>query len=36
VKELADLWQKQTDEYVALAKLTLAGQPKGKAKKKAH
>ena len=33
-KELADLWQKQTDEYVALAKLTLAGQPKGKAKKK--
>jgi arylsulfatase len=35
-KELADLWQKQTDEYVALAKLTVAGQPKGKAKKKAH
>jgi arylsulfatase len=32
-KELADLWQKQTDEYVALAKLTLAGQPKGKAGK---
>ena len=36
VKELADLWQKQTDEYVALAKLTLSEQPKGKAKKKAH
>ncbi len=35
-KELADLWQKQTDEYVALAKLTVAGQPKGKANKKAH
>jgi arylsulfatase A-like enzyme len=35
-KELADLWQKQTDETVALAKLTLSEQPKGKAKKKAH
>jgi len=35
-KELADLWQKQTDETIALAKLTLAEQPKGKAKKKAH
>lgn len=35
-KELADLWQKQTDEITALAKLTLAEQPKGKgAKKKA-
>jgi arylsulfatase len=39
-KELADLWQKQTEEYVALAKLTLAEQPKNKggknnAKKKA-
>ena len=33
VKELADLWQKQTDEYAALAKLTLAEQPKGKAAK---
>ncbi len=33
VKELADLWQKQTDEYVALAKLTLNDQPKGKAGK---
>jgi arylsulfatase len=32
-KELADLWQKQTDEYVTLAKLTLAEQPKGKAGK---
>jgi arylsulfatase A-like enzyme len=32
-KELADLWQKQTDEYAALAKLTLAEQPKGKAGK---
>ena len=32
-KELADLWQQQTDEYVALAKLTLAEQPKGKAGK---
>jgi arylsulfatase len=35
VKELADLWQKQTDEYSALAKLTLAEQPKGKGKKNA-
>ncbi len=35
VKELADLWQKQTEEYVALAKLTLAEQPKGKAGKNA-
>jgi arylsulfatase len=32
-KELSDLWQKETDEYVALAKLTLAEQPKGKAGK---
>ena len=32
-KELADLWQKQTDEYVALAKLTLNDHPKGKAGK---
>ena len=32
-KELADLWQQQTDEYVALAKLTLNDQPKGKAGK---
>jgi arylsulfatase len=32
-KKLADLWQKQTEEYVALAKLTLAEQPKGKAGK---
>jgi arylsulfatase A-like enzyme len=36
VKELADLWQKQTDETIALAKLTLNEQPKGKAKKNAH
>jgi len=36
VKELADLWQKQTDETTALAKLTLAEQPKGKGKKNAH
>jgi arylsulfatase len=36
VKELADLWQKQTDETTALAKLTLNEQPKGKAKKNAH
>jgi arylsulfatase len=35
-KELADLWQKQTDEYTALAKLTAANQAgKGKAAKKA-
>jgi arylsulfatase len=35
-KELADLWQKQTDEYTALAKLTAPDQPgKGKAAKKA-
>ena len=33
VKELADLWQKQTDEYTTLAKLTLNDQPKGKAGK---
>lgn len=33
VKELAALWQQQTDEYSALAKLTLAEQPKGKAGK---
>jgi arylsulfatase len=32
-KELADLWQKQTDETIALAKLTLNDQPKGKAGK---
>jgi arylsulfatase len=36
VKELADLWQKQTDETTTLAKLTLSEQPKGKAKKNAH
>ena len=36
VKELADLWQKQTDESVALAKLTLNDQPKGKGKKNVH
>jgi arylsulfatase len=36
VKELADLWQKQTDETTALAKLTLNEQPKGKGKKNAH
>ena len=35
VKELADLWQKQTDEIAAVAKLTLNEQPKGKAKKNA-
>jgi arylsulfatase len=33
-KELAALWQRQTDEYAALAKLTLEEQPKGKAGKK--
>ena len=32
-KELADLWQKQTDEFITLAKLTLNDQPKGKAGK---
>jgi hypothetical protein len=32
-KELADLWQKQTDETIAHAKLTLSEQPKGKAGK---
>ena len=35
-KELADLWQKQTDEFSALARLTLDRQPKGKAKGKAQ
>jgi arylsulfatase len=33
-KELADLWQKQTDAYIALAKQTLADQPKAKGKGK--
>jgi arylsulfatase len=32
-KALADLWQKQTDEYVALAKLTIPENPKPKAGK---
>ena len=31
-KELADLWQKQTDETIALAKLTQDEQPRAKAK----
>jgi arylsulfatase len=31
-KELADLWQKQTDETIALVKLTQDEQPRGKAK----
>ena len=33
-KELADLWQKQTDSFTALAKQTLANQPKGPGKGK--
>jgi arylsulfatase len=33
-KELADLWQKQTDAFIALAKKTLPDQPKGKGKGK--
>jgi arylsulfatase len=33
-KELADLWQKQTDAFTALAKQTLADQPNGKRKGK--
>ena len=33
-KQLAELWQKQTDEIASLAKLTLVEQPKGKASKK--
>jgi arylsulfatase len=33
-KELADLWQKQADDFTALAKQTLPDQPKGKAKGK--
>jgi hypothetical protein len=32
-KELADLWQKQTDEFIALAKLTIPENPKPKAGK---
>jgi len=32
VKELSALWQKQTDEYVALAQLTQDQQPRAKAK----
>jgi len=35
-KELADLWQRQTDEFSALARLTLDRQPKGKTKGKAQ
>ena len=31
-KELAALWQKQTDETIALAKLTMDEQPRAKAK----
>jgi arylsulfatase len=39
-KALADLWQQQTDEFIALAKLTIPENPrpkagKGPAKKKA-
>ena len=33
-KELADLWQKQTNAFTALAKQTLADQPKGPGKGK--
>jgi arylsulfatase A-like enzyme len=33
-KELADLWQKQTDDFTTLVKKTLADQPKGKGKGK--
>ncbi len=35
-KELADLWQKQTEEFSALARLTLDLQPKAKSKGKAQ
>ena len=34
-KELADAWQKQADDFTALAKKTLVDQPKGNAKGKA-
>ena len=32
-QERADVWPKQTEGFMALAKLTLAEQPKGKAGK---
>ncbi len=35
VSELSALWQKQTDDFSALARLTLAEQPKGKGKARA-
>ena len=34
-KELADAWQKQADDFTALAKKTLVDQPKGNSKGKA-
>jgi arylsulfatase len=36
VKEMAALWQKQTDDTIALVKLSQNAQPKGKAKKTAQ
>lgn len=33
-KTLAELWQKQTDDFIALARKTMAMQPKGKGKGK--
>lgn len=35
VQELSALWQKQTDDFTTLARLTLAEQPKGKGKARA-
>ncbi|MBV6498247.1 MAG: Arylsulfatase [Prosthecobacter sp.] len=35
VRELSTLWQKQTDDFTALARQTLAEQPKGRAKARA-
>jgi arylsulfatase len=33
-KELEQVWQRQTDQFTALATLTLSEQPKGKGQKK--
>ena len=36
VKELEQMWQRQTDSFVALAKKTLDEQPAGRAKRAAR
>jgi hypothetical protein len=35
VSELSALWQKQTDDFSTLARLTLAEQPRGRGKARA-